>query len=246
MLLGCVSIAKYLISMIKAFSQAVFQLGDISLRRVVWIALAGSAGMFTILWLVFGWFLFNTKFFHLDGLFGMLTTHLEWLTNIFGVAAVVFLSWLLFPTIASVIVSFFLEDVADAVEARHYPNLPHPRRQGITEIVRVTMQFSGLAVVLNMMALPVYVLLFFIGPFNLFIFYALNGYLFGREFFELVAHRRATLDQARRLRQAYKGQLFLAGVIIAFMMTVPIVNLIAPLIATAAMVHLTQNWRSRL
>ena len=62
----------------------------------------------------------------------------------------------------------------------------------------------------------------------------------------LVAHRRATPDQARHLRQVHKGQLFLAGVVIAFMMTLPIVNLIAPVIATAAMVHLTHNWRSRL
>ena len=232
--------------MIKAFSQAFFQLGDVSLRRVVWVGLAGSAGMFAVLCFAVGLFLFNTKLLHFDGLLGMLTNNLEWLTDIFGVAAAVFLSWLLFPTIASVIVSFFLEDAADAVEAKHYPNLPQPRRQGVIEIFRVTLQFSGLAIVLNFLALPFYAVLFFIGPFNLFVFYALNGYLLGREFFELVAHRRATLDQARRLRQAYKGQLFLAGVVIAFMMTVPIINLIAPLIATAAMVHLTQNWRSRL
>ena len=232
--------------MINAFSQAFFQLGDMSLRRVVWVGLAGSAGMFAVLCFADGLFLFNTKLFRFDGLLGMLTNNLEWLTDIFGVAAAVFLSWLFFPSIASVIVSFFLEDAADAVEAKHYPNLPQPRRQGVIEIVRVTLQFSGLAIVLNFLALPLYAVLFFIGPFNLFVFYALNGYLLGREFFELVAHRRATPDQARRLRQAYKVQLFLAGVVIAFMMTVPIVNLIAPLIATAAMVHLTQNWRSRL
>ena len=232
--------------MINAFSQAFFQLGDMSLRRVVWVGLAGSAGMFAVLCFAVGLFLFNTKLFRFDGLLGMLTNNLEWLTDIFGVAAAAFLSWLFFPSIASVIVSFFLEDAADAVEAKHYPNLPQPRRQGVIEIVRVTLQFSGLAIVLNFLALPLYAVLFFIGPFNLFVFYALNGYLLGREFFELVAHRRATPDQARRLRQAYKVQLFLAGVVIAFMMTVPIVNLIAPLIATAAMVHLTQNWRSRL
>ena len=39
--------------------------------------------------------------------------------------------------------------------------------------------------------------------------------------------------------------MYLAGVVIVFMMTIPIVNLIAPLIATAAMVHLVENWRNR-
>ncbi len=232
--------------MITAFSHALFQLGDKSFRRVMWIGLAGSAGIFIGLWIAVGFFLFNTKIFHLDGLLGTLSTILEWLMDTFGAAAVVFLSWLLFPAIASVIVSLFLEDAAEAVEAKHYPDLPQPRRQGIKEIVRVTLKFSVLAVVLNMLAMLVYAVFFFIGPFNLFVFYGLNGYLLGREFFELVAHRRVTPEQARYLRQAHKGQLFLAGVVIAFMMTVPIVNLIAPVIATAAMVHLTHSWRSRL
>ena len=232
--------------MIKAFSQALSQLGDISLRRVVWIGLTGSAAMFVVLWLAVGVLLFKTEIFNFDGLLGMLNTVLEWLTDIFGAAAVVFLSWLLFPAVVSVIVSFFLEDAAQAVEAKHYPDLPQPRRQGFTEAITLTLKFAGLAIVLNILALPVYAVLFLIGPFNFFVFYALNGYLLGREFFELVVHRRATPDQARHLRQAHKGQLFLAGVVIAFMMTLPIVNLIAPVIATAAMVHLTHNWRSRL
>ena len=232
--------------MFKAFSQALSQLGDTSLRRVVWIGLAGSAGMLVCLWLAVGLFLFNTEIFKFDGLFGMLNIVLEWLIDIFGTATVVFLSWLLFPAIVSLIVSLFLEEAAQAVEVKHYPNLLQPRRQGIREAVTVTLKFAGLAIVLNILALPIYAVLFFVGPFNLFIFYTLNGYLLGREFFELVAHRRETPDQARHLRQAHKGQLFLAGVVIAFMMTIPILNLIAPVVATAAMVHLTQNWRSRL
>ena len=232
--------------MIKAFSQAFAQLRDTSLRRVMWIGLAGSSGMLVFLSCFVGLFLFNTKILKFDGLLGMLNTTLEWLTDIFGVAVVVLLSWLFFPAIVSLTVSFFLEDVVQAVEAKYYPHLPKPRRQGITESVTVALKFAGLAIVLNILALPVYAVFFFIGPFNLFVFYALNGYLLGREFFELVVHRRATLDQARQLRQAHKVELFLAGVIIAFMMTIPIVNLIASVIATAAMVHITQNWRSKL
>ena len=110
----------------------------------------------------------------------------------------------------------------------------------------VTLKFSAISIVLNILALPIYAILFFIGPLNLFVFYALNGYLLGREFFELVAHRRLSPPQALHLRSAFRGQLFLAGVVIAFMMTVPILNLIASLIATAAMVHLVQGWRNRL
>jgi uncharacterized protein involved in cysteine biosynthesis len=40
------------------------------------------------------------------------------------------------------------------------------------------------------------------------------------------------------LRRRYRGQLFVAGVVIALLLTVPFVNLIAPVIGVAAMVHL--------
>ena len=104
------------------------------------------------------------------------------------------------------------------------------------------MKFSVLAVILNILALPLY----FVPPFNLFVFYALNGYLLGREYYELVAHRRIEPAEARRLRAAFRGQCFVAGVAIALLMTVPLVNLLAPVIGTAAMVHLIQGWRNKL
>ena len=110
--------------MIKAFSQALSQLGDVSFRRVIWIGLTGSGVMFVVLWITVGFFLLNTEIFNFDGLLGILNTPIEWMTDIFGAAAVIFLSWLLFPAIVSVIVSFFLEDAAQA-GAKHYPNLPN-------------------------------------------------------------------------------------------------------------------------
>ena len=160
--------------------------------------------------------------------------------------AVVFLTWLLFPSVVTLIVSFFLEDAIKAVESRHYPELADTRRQSVKEIVLITVKFTLISLVLNILALPIYVIFFFIGPLNLFVFYALNGYLLGREYFELVAHRRYDPLQAIHLRSAFKGQMFLAGVVIAFLMTIPVVNLVAPMVATAALVHLVHTWQSRL
>ena len=45
------------------------------------------------------------------------------------------------------------------------------------------------------------------------------------------------------MRKAHRGRLFLAGIVIAFLFTVPGLNLVAPVIATAAMVHLFENFR---
>jgi uncharacterized protein involved in cysteine biosynthesis len=40
--------------------------------------------------------------------------------------------------------------------------------------------------------------------------------------------------------------MFLAGLVTAFLLTVPFVNLVAPIIGTAAMVHLFEAWRARV
>ena len=95
-------------------------------------------------------------------------------------------------------------------------------------------------VVLNLVML-VFLL---IPPLFPFVFYGVNGYLLGREFFELVALRRIGLEEVRNLRKAHRGRLFLAGIVIAFLFTVPGLNLVAPVIATAVMVHLFEDFRT--
>ena len=229
--------------MISAFSLAIGQLSDKSLRQVVWIGLLGSLAIFVLLWIVIGYVLFKTEIFTTGWFFGVFDWAVEWLTNIFGGVLIIIATWFLFPVTATLIASFFLERAAQAVENKHFPNLPAPRRQNLSEILKITFKFTGLSVVLNLLALPVYFVFFFLGPLNLFVFYALNGYLLGREYFELIAHRRIEPLQTIHLRGAFRGQMFLAGVIITFLMTIPVVNLIAPVIATAAMVHLVQGWR---
>jgi uncharacterized protein involved in cysteine biosynthesis len=232
--------------MISAFSRAFGQLSDKSLRKVVWIGLIGSLVIFLGVWLGIGYALFQTDFFSTGWVFGIFDWIVEKLTDLFGGILVMIATWLLFPSVVTLVVSFFLERAAAAVEHKHYPNLPATRGQDLKEIVRITLKFTVLSIVLNILALPIYIVFFFLGPLNLFVFYALNGYLLGREFFELIAHRRMEPSQALHLRRAFQGQMFLAGVIITFLMTIPVVNLIAPVIATAAMVHLVQGWRNRI
>ena len=176
--------------MINAFSIAFGQLSDKSFRRVIWVGLIGSCIIFAILWSAIGTALFGTQLYFTGWLWGLFDWVGEWLTNIFGGLAVVFLTGLLFPSVVTLIVSFFLEDAIKAVESRHYPELADTRRQSVKEIVLITVKFTLISLVLNIVALPIYVIFFFIGPLNLFVFYALNGYLLGREYFELVAHRR--------------------------------------------------------
>jgi len=70
----------------------------------------------------------------------------------------------------------------------------------------------------------------------------LNGYLLGREF---TSWWRCGASISGRCDSCgvRMGTIVLAGVVIAFLLTVPFVNLIAPVIATAFMVHLFEAWR---
>jgi uncharacterized protein involved in cysteine biosynthesis len=78
---------------------------------------------------------------------------------------------------------------------------------------------------------------------NFFVFLGLNGYLFGREYFEVVALRRLDPLAVRAARRRAAGRVFVAGVVIAGLFAIPFVNLVAAVIATAFMVHLVARMR---
>jgi len=218
------------INVLSAFIKAIAQFADPSVRKVVWKAVGTAVLTFIVMWVGIGFLLTETAFFS----WGWLETTVD----VLGGLATFILTWVLFPAIVSVAMGFFVDQVADAVESKHYPHLPDVRDQTVGEILAVTLKFAGIAVVLNLLALPLYL----IPGVNLAVFYVLNGYLLSREYFELVAFRRADPANVLALRSRYKITLLLAGVVIAFLMTVPVINLLAPVIATAAMVHLFQKW----
>ena len=175
-------------------------------------------------------------------------TRLSWLRYLVSIAAglgVVVLSWFLYPAAISVVIGFFLEEVAAAVEARHYPNLPPAREQPLREAVVGGLRFAVWALLVNLLALPVILVATFLPPLNLVVFYGLNGYLLSREYFDQVALRRLDERQARRLRRAFGARIFGAGVIVAVLLTIPLVNLVAPVVATAFMLHLFEDLRTR-
>ncbi|MDA0239820.1 MAG: EI24 domain-containing protein [Proteobacteria bacterium] len=223
--------------MISAFSKAFTQLPEPSLRRVLIRAIIGALLIFIAIWFVADSVLVGTALFT--------TGWMETLADLGGQIAVLILIWILFPSVVTIIVGFFLDEAVRAVENRYYPGLPAAREQPISEVIWITVKFALLAVILNLLILPIYLILFFVPPLNLFVFYGLNGYLLGREYYELVAHRRLIPEEARRLRRSIRWQVIIAGAFIAFLMTIPFVNLLAPVVATAAMVHLFERWRQR-
>jgi CysZ protein len=160
---------------------------------------------------------------------------LLWPLEILGNFAVLGLAWLLFPAVATAILSLFLEGVLARLERQHYPTLPPARGMPLGAVLASGARLLGLTVVLNLLALPVYLL---IPAINLLLFYGINGYLLGREYFDLVALRRLGGVAAMALWRERRGRWLLAGVSIAALLSLPIVNLAAPLVAAAFMLHL--------
>ena len=91
----------------------------------------------------------------------------------------------------------------------------------------------GVAVALNLLVLPLYL----VPGINVFVFFGLNGYLLGREYFELVALRRYDARQTRSMQKAARWRVFTGGVLITLLLSIPVINWLMPLIATAFMVH---------
>jgi CysZ protein len=218
---------------ISAFIKAAQQISDPRARRVIWFALAAAAGVFILLWVVIGFLLANTALFSI----GWLETAIDWL----GGLATGVLTWLLFPAAISAVIGLFLEEIASAVEARHYPGLGAAHGQALGDTVLTTLRFLAIMLALNILMLP----LLLAGPLFPFVFYSVNGYLLGREYFELVALRRLGPAEATALRKRNGFKLFMTGALIAFLLTVPVVNLLAPIIATGMMVHLFEDFRNR-
>jgi CysZ protein len=211
--------------MVLAFSRALTLLKERAFWRVLWrgilITTAAFIGLYVVVWAVLA---------HVS------VADIWWidtLVDVVGGLAVLVLTWLLFPAVATLVISLFIEQIIAAVEAQYYPLLPAPVPWSLGQGMWVALKFTSVMVALNLIVLPLYL----VPVLNVIVFYSLNAYLLGREYFEMVALRRLEPRSALRLRHAHRLQFFIAGLVIAGLLTLPVVNLVAPLLGAAFMVH---------
>ncbi|MBN8530451.1 MAG: EI24 domain-containing protein [Alphaproteobacteria bacterium] len=166
-------------------------------------------------------------------------SRLEWLGDAAGTLVTLILAWLLFPVVLTFLMGFFDESLAAKVEKRGYPSLSAPPERPFYAGLGHDMKFGLRAVLLNVLALPLY----FIPVVQLFIYLGLNGYLLGNQFFEMAAGRHIGKPAARELRAKHRWPVFLAGVFITLMSAAPFLNLLSPFWGSAVMVHLYHRLR---
>ena len=222
--------------LLRAFSLSLGQIADPAFRGVLIKSIVFTLILFIGLSVLFYWAVPEVKVFESDWL--------QWLNSaleVGGGLAFFALLVLTFSATATLIIGVFLDEIAGAVEKRHYAGDPPGISAEFSKTFVVSIRFVGITIALNILALPLYLVALFFPPFFVFIFYGLNGYLLSREYFELVSLRHQDAKAARQLRKASRFRVFLAGVVIAFFITVPIVNLVVPILATAFMLHIFKS-----
>lgn len=146
----------------------------------------------------------------------------------------VILAWFLFPGIMPLIVNFFDDRIAGTIERHDYPHLPAAREVPFWPEILHDLRFSLTAIALNILCLPLYL----IPLINVVLFYLLNGYLLGREFFVMAARRHMPRQAAEQLRRQHARAVLAGGMLLAFLATMPVVNFVAPFWGVALMTHL--------
>ena len=138
-------------------------------RAVMWKSLGLTIGLLVVIWIA-------------------LQTLLAWLVDIqsypwietvlavlAGVGLVVGLAFLVAP-VSSLFAGLFTDEIAALVEREHYPADLPGRDLPVLESVRDTIVFTGVVIVVNVVAL----ILLLVPGVNLVAFFVGNGYLLGR------------------------------------------------------------------
>jgi uncharacterized protein involved in cysteine biosynthesis len=223
------------------FLKSIAQFDDPKFRRVLWRGLG-----LTIVLLIAACLLVN---FGINQLLSSawaanLIGDQSWLgalINIGGVLFTIALSiWLMVP-VTSAIIALFLDEVAQAVEARHYPHLPKQTATKLQEQILVGIRFLGILLLANIGALILSMIVPLLAPF---VFWATNGYLMGREYFQMAAMRRMPRAQAQELFQRHQGSIWTAGILMAIPMSIPLVGLFIPILGAATFTHQFERLRA--
>ncbi len=194
-------------------------------RRVMGKSLALTLAVLLLAW------------FALDRLaLSFVETHSNWLATLIailiGFGIVVGLALLAAPT-TSLVASFFIDEIADLVEREVDPTGPRGRPAPAIASALYALRFACLSALVLLIAL----VLLFVPGFGFLAWIAANAYLLGTEYFDLAAMRFHPVAQARALRARGSLTVYLAGLIIAGFVAIPLLNLFTPLFATALMVR---------
>lgn len=206
-------------------ARALSQLSDPALFGVVWRSVLFSALFFAaILVATVG------AVHHFGSGHGVLV----WIFDALGSVAATLLAMWLFLPVAAIIGTLYFERIARAVERHFYPSMPPAQPAPILDQLRVGIGVGLRVFALNLLALLLTLILPGIG---LPIGWAVASWAMGRGMFVAVAMRRLNRPEAEALYRAVRPAALVQGGAMAAAAYFPLLNLLIPVVGTAAMVH---------
>jgi uncharacterized protein involved in cysteine biosynthesis len=218
--------------MLAAFTLALGQLSDPRVLRVLGKSLLVTLVLFALLGTA-GWY-------GLDALLANVFERYPAMhdsSDLVALLIVVVAGWLLWRIVALLVLQLFADEVVLTVEAKYYPAAAATARKlGLPEELANGLRGAGRALLFNLLALPVALVLLITGLGAPLVFAVVNAVLLGRELQDMVWLRHRPTPAApppiSRLER-----LLLGGAVVA-LLAVPFVNFLAPLLGAAAATHL--------
>lgn len=205
---------------------ALGQIGDPAFRRPLLLGVLGAAlalGLLT-------WGAVETAAWAAAGGAGWLS----WLAQAAGGAVGLLLAWWLFLPVAAAIAAQLVEPVAAAVERRYYPGLPPPRGASVAAQVAFGLRFGLRLLLIQILLLP----LFFLPVVGFVLALLVSAHALGAGMVQQTALLRMDMPQARLAWRQRRLSGWVLGLALAAMALVPFLNLLVPVLGTAASVHL--------
>lgn len=224
--------------MIRAFFLSIGQLGDPAILRVLAASIALTLALFALLGVGL-WFAVQGLS---DDWFGF---HSGALSGLVAIVAAVLGGWLLFVVVAIAVLQLFADRVVAAVEARHYPAaLATARPVGQGRAALMGLRSAIRAVLANLIALPVYIVLLMTGIGPAIAFFLVNAWVLGSDLADMVAVRHLRGAAIRSWRKANRSTSFALGLVQAGLFVIPFVNILAPVIGAAMATHMFHKGRA--
>lgn len=217
--------------MLRAFVLALAQLADPRILRVLVKSLAVTVLVFAALGAVAWWGLQTALARH--------ETAADY-SEVLALGIALLGGWLLWRIVALAVLQLFADEVVLAVEARHYPAAAATARQlGWHEELANGLRGAGRAVLFNLLALPVALVLLVTGVGAPLVFGLVNAVLLGRELQDMVWLRHRPSPAAPAPLGGLERILLGAGT--TALLTIPFVNLLAPVLGAASATHLVHR-----
>jgi len=189
--------------------------------------------IFCVIGYMLGWVVLTWIIIEIGSQYAGVSGMLSLPVHLFGSIVGGMVAWFFLPLFYPILISFFVGSISESIEREDYPQLPKSNPPFWPTFWQDAW-FSVKAIAINILCLPIYL----VPLVGLVVYYTVNGYLLGKQFFWMAAGRHVSHGEADILLRKGRNTVFIAGVTMMVCATLPLIGLVAPVLGVALMLHL--------